>query len=429
MAATWDRSLAYLRGVAMGEEFRDKGVDGALAPVAGPLGRSPAGGRNWEGFSPDPYLTGQLFAESVKGIQSTGQMAVGKHYIGNEQEHFRQVPESIGFGLGNITYPGSSNIDDQTLHELYLWPFADAVRAGMVSVMCSYNRVNNSDACQNSYLINHILKGELGFQGYVLSDWQAQHSGVSSTLAGLDVSMPGDIVFDSSTSYNGANLTIAVLNRTVPQWRLDDMVVRILSSWYYVGGDETRKEINFNSWTPDTFGSVYAFAGPDYGYGQVNEHVDVRGEHSRVIRQIGAASTILLKNVNGTLPLTAKEKLTAVFGEDAGPNPWGPNGCADRGCYQGTNAMGMYGFVGRLSCMANLLNRLGLWNCQLPISRDTRYRHSRRGLGAVERLREHHPQWRSGPDPSSSQKSFTGRWCLPRIRRCRLWRRLPDARL
>ena len=269
-------------------------------------------------------------------------MAVGKHYIGNEQEHFRQVPESIGFGLGNITYPGSSNIDDQTLHELYLWPFADAVRAGMVAVMCSYNRINNSDGCQNSHLINHVLKGELGFQGYVLSDWQAQHSGVSSTLAGLDVSMPGDVVFDSGTSYNGPNLTIAVLNGTVPQWRLDDMVVRILSSWYYVGGDQTRKEINFNSWTLDTFGSVHAYAGPEYGYGQVNEHVDVRGEHSRVIRQIGAASTILLKNVNGTLPLTAKEKLTAVFGEDAGPNPWGPNGCADRGCYQGTNAMGMF---------------------------------------------------------------------------------------
>lgn len=122
----------------MGEEFRDKGVNGILGPVAGPLGRSPTGGRNWEGFSPDPYLTGVLFAESIKGMQNVGQMAVAKHYLLNEQEHFRQVPETNDeFELGNITYPGSSNIDDATLHELYLWPFAEAVRAGVVGIMCS----------------------------------------------------------------------------------------------------------------------------------------------------------------------------------------------------------------------------------------------------------------------------------------------------
>lgn len=155
VGATWSKALAHARGVAMAEEFRDKGVNGFLGPVAGPIGRSPAGGRNWvcrwlclyicnvtdcvqqEGFSPDPYLTGALFAESIKGVQSTGQIAVGKHYIGNEQEHFRQTPETSGFGLANITYPGSSNIDDVTLHELYAWPFADGVRAGLASIMCS----------------------------------------------------------------------------------------------------------------------------------------------------------------------------------------------------------------------------------------------------------------------------------------------------
>lgn len=80
-------------------------------------------------------------------------------------------------------------------------PFADAVRAGTASIMCSYNQINNSYGCQNSYTLNHLLKGELGFQGFVMSDWQAQHSGVGSALAGMDMSMPGDVLFDTDTTF------------------------------------------------------------------------------------------------------------------------------------------------------------------------------------------------------------------------------------
>ena len=144
----------------MGEEHRGKGVDAQLGPVCGPLGRSPEGGRNWEGFSPDPYLTGQLIAPTVQGIQSAGVIATTKHFIANEQEHFRQVGESTPRGY-NITESLSSNIDDKTMHELYLWPFADAVRAGTGSVMCSYQQINNSYACANSYTQNYLLKNEL----------------------------------------------------------------------------------------------------------------------------------------------------------------------------------------------------------------------------------------------------------------------------
>jgi hypothetical protein len=124
----------------MGQEHNDKGVDVVLGPVVGPLGRSPEGGRNWEGFSPDPYLSGQAIYHTVQGVQAAGVVACTKHFIGNEQEHYRM----------NV----SSNIDDVTLHELYLWPFADAVRAGTGAIMCSYNQVNNSFACQNS--VRHI---------------------------------------------------------------------------------------------------------------------------------------------------------------------------------------------------------------------------------------------------------------------------------
>ncbi|EMD01113.1 glycoside hydrolase family 3 protein [Baudoinia panamericana UAMH 10762] len=335
IAATWDRALFYQRGFGMGSEHRDKGVDVQLGPVVGPIGRSPEGGRNWEGFSPDPVLSGIGVFETVQGIQAAGVMACTKHYIGNEQEHFRQgsPPASLG---GNAI---SSNIDDITMHELYLWPFADAIRAGTASIMCSYNMINNSFACQNSYIQNYLLKDELGFQGFIMSDWSAQHSGVSSALAGLDQTMPGDEGFDSGNSYWGANLTIAVLNGTVPQWRLDDMCVRIMAAWYYV--DRENNQVpdapNFSAWTTDTFGYQHFYARE--AYTQINWHVDVRDNHAQEIRAQAAAGTVVLMN-KGSLPLTGKEKLTAVFGSDASENQYGPNGCPDRGCDMGTLAMG-----------------------------------------------------------------------------------------
>ena len=281
-------------------------------------------------------LTGILIAETIQGIQNSGVIACAKHFIGNEQEHFRQQSEAVTYGY-NVGEALSSNIDDATMHELYLWPFADAVRAGVGSIMCSYNQLNNSYSCQNSHVLNYLLKGELDFQGFVMSDWPAQHAGASSALAGLDMTMPGDTTFFSGQSYWGSNLTIAILNGTVPMWRLNDMATRIIAAWYFVGRDDSSVPINFDSWTTDTFGDQHFFA--KSGYGLINEHIDVRNEHANLIRQIGSASTVLLKNTNKTLPLTGKEKFTAVFGSDAGENPYGPNGCPDRGCDNGTLAM------------------------------------------------------------------------------------------
>jgi beta-glucosidase len=336
VAATFSRGLAVARGAAMGAEHRDKGVDVQLGPVAGPLGRAPAGGRNWEGFSPDPYLTGIMIAQSVIGIQSSGVIACAKHFIGNEQEHFRQVPEAAGYGY-DIEEALSSNIDDRTMHELYLWPFADAVQAGVGSIMCAYTQINNSYSCQNSYILNYLLKSELDFQGFVMSDWSAQHAGVATALAGMDMSMPGDTTFNSGLSFWGTNLTLAVANGTVPEWRIDDMATRIMAAYYKVGRDTSAVPINFDSFSTNTFDYQHIFA--QKGYGVVNEHVDVRDDHAAVIRQLGSASTVLLKNTNKALPLNGKEKSTTVFGEDAGSNPLGPNGCSDRGCDMGTLGM------------------------------------------------------------------------------------------
>ena len=333
-AATWDRALINKRGYGIGAEAKGKGVTVLLGPVAGPIGRAPAGGRNWEGFSPDPVLTGVGMSESIKGIQDAGTIACAKHFIGNEQEHFRQVGEARGYGF-NISETLSSNIDDKALHELYMWPFADAVRAGVGSVMCVYTQVNNSYGCQNSKLLNGLLKDELGFQGFVMSDWQAQHTGVASAVAGLDMSMPGDTEFNTGLSFWGTNLTLAVLNGTVPEYRIDDMALRIMAAYFKVGKNLDETDVNFSFWTLDTYGPLHWAANKNFQ--QINGHVDVREDHGNLIREIAAKGTVLLKN-NGALPLK-KPRFVAVIGEDAGPNINGPNSCGDRGCDNGTLGM------------------------------------------------------------------------------------------
>lgn len=124
-----------------------------------------------------------------------------------------------------VTKGYSSNIDDRTLHELYLWPFAEGVRAGVGALMAAYNDVNGSACSQNSDLINGILKDELGFQGFLMSDWLGQYTGVASTLAGLDMSMPGDGAIPlTGKSYWAYEMSRSVLNGSVPLDRLNDMV-------------------------------------------------------------------------------------------------------------------------------------------------------------------------------------------------------------
>ena len=337
VGATWDRGLAVARGIAMGSEMNAKGVDAQLGPVCGPLGRSPDGGRNWEGFSNDPYLCGAAMASTIQGMQSTGIMATAKHFILNEQEHFRQTGESQEYGY-NITGTASSNVDDKTMHETYLWPFADAVRAGVASIMCSYQQINNSQACANSHNLNYLLKNELDFQGFVMSDWQATHGGVDEILAGTDMTMPGDTLFDTGVSYYGPNTTIAILNGTLPQWRLDDAVTRIMAAYYYVGRDTKRVPINFSSWTKLTYGNQHPIV--ESATVQINQHIDVRSDHSAIVREVGRASVVLLKNVNGALPLKGTERQVGLFGNDAGSNPNGASGCDDRRCFNGTLAEG-----------------------------------------------------------------------------------------
>ncbi|KAF2083308.1 glycoside hydrolase family 3 protein [Saccharata proteae CBS 121410] len=361
VGATWNKQLMYERGRALGMEARLKGVNVLLGPSMGPFGRMPAGGRNWEGFGADPVLQGLAAAWTIAGIQSEGVMATAKHFVGNEQEHFRQ---SFEWGTPNAI---SSNIDDRTLHELYAWPFADSIRAGVASVMCAYNQVNNSYSCQNSKLMNGILKDELGFQGYIQSDWLAQRSGVASALAGLDMSMPGDgLRWQDGKSLWGAELTKAVLNTSVPMQRINDMATRIVAAWYQLGQDDNARwplpkdggGPNFSSWTNDSIGLLHP-GSDDRTTGVVNKFKDVQGRgddsHGTLARRIAAEGTVLVKNDNDTLPISRDGASVAssfrhdaadykfrigIYGEDSRGNPKGPNGCADRGCNEGTLASG-----------------------------------------------------------------------------------------
>ncbi|KAH7089727.1 glycosyl hydrolase family 3 N terminal domain-containing protein [Paraphoma chrysanthemicola] len=310
VAASWDRALSHQRGLYMAREFRGKGAHVALGPVVGPLGRSPFGGRNWEGFSPDAYLSGELVAQTVEGIQAAGVQATTKHYILNEQETQRNPSVNAN---GTTIEAISSNVDDKTMHETYLWPFANAVHAGTASIMCSYNRLNGSYGCQNSKTLNGLLKDELGFQGYVMSDWLGTHAGVASIEAGLDLDMPGGIFFFAgSPSYFGGNVTLAVNNGSLSSGRIDDMVLRIMTPYYFLNQDKDYPPI-------DGYTSKIGFF-PAANYVDnftLGPIVDVRQQaHTKLIRDLGAAGTVLLKNFNSSLPLR-KPKNIGVFGNDA----------------------------------------------------------------------------------------------------------------
>lgn len=183
----------YERGLAMGHESKGKGSHILLGPVAGPLGRAAYAGRNWEGFSSDPYLSGIAMENTIQGHQDAGVQACAKHWVGNEQEIQRNPIYDQNVTTVKLSGAISSSLDDPTMHELYMWPFANAVRARVASVMCAYQRVNGSHACQNSATQNGLLKTELGFQGYIMSDWGATHPGVASIEAGLDMNMPSGL--------------------------------------------------------------------------------------------------------------------------------------------------------------------------------------------------------------------------------------------
>ncbi len=283
LAATWDLNAAALLGKTLGREARARGVHILLAPGVN-IYRGPLCGRDFEYFGEDPYLAARMVVPLVKGIQSQGVMATVKHYACNNQEYDR--------------YRVSSEVDEETMREIYLPAFRAAVTEGKVAcVMNAYNLVNGVYCTQDPFLNNTILKGEWGFDGILMSDWGATHDGIAAALGGLDLEMP------SGKHMNRKTLIPAVRSGKVPESLIDDKVRRIL-----------RKIIQFGFLDrPQEIPSI-----PKYDPESVETALSIARE-----------GIVLLKNKAGALPLErGKVRSIALLGPMAHPAVWGGGGSA-----------------------------------------------------------------------------------------------------
>jgi beta-glucosidase len=269
MAASWDPKAAFLYGSVIGRELRDQGYNMSIGGGVD-LIREPRNGRNFEYASEDPVLAGTMVGELASGVQSNHVMGDIKHYALNDQETGRNTLNAV--------------LDRRSLRETDLLAFQIAIGLSHpAGVMCSYNRVNGDYACENDYILNQALKKDLGFKGWVLSDWEGTHSTVKAALAGLDMEQPGD-------TYFGDALKRAVLSGQVPAARLDDMVHRIVRSMFANGVVDH----------PPIRSVVDPFRGRDDA------------------QRIEEESIVLLQNKGSILPLAAgKVRSIAVIGAHA----------------------------------------------------------------------------------------------------------------
>ncbi len=273
LASTWNPALLEKMGAAMAEEAIEYGVGILLGPGAN-IKRSPLGGRNFEYFSEDPYLSGEMAAALITGLQKTGVGASLKHYSVNNQEHER-------FSI-------SAEVDQRTLREIYLAGFEIAVKKAQPwSVMCAYNKVNGTLCSEHHQLLTEILKEEWGFEGLVVSDWGAVWDRTKSLLGGLDLEMPGPQDKHVQAVVND------IKNGFVDEAILDKTVLRLLRIIYKAA--ETPKGKKFD-----------------------------RSAHHQLARKIAGEGMILLKNT-GVLPLKETTKL-AVIGFSAKTPSYQGNG-------------------------------------------------------------------------------------------------------
>jgi len=264
LASTWDVDLVHEMGQALGEECIALHVDVLLGPGAN-MKRTPLCGRNFEYFSEDPYLAGELAASLIQGVQSKGVGTSLKHFALNNQEHRR-------FSISAV-------VDERTLREIYLPAFETAVKKGKPwTVMCAYNKANGIHCSQNHRLLEEILKQEWGFDGLVVSDWGAVRDRVAALRAGLDLEMPGP------KDRRVREVIEAVQTGKLDEAVLDEAVHRILNVVFKAA--ETPKGGRF----------------------------DIEGHHA-LARRTAAEGMVLLKN-NGVLPLQNLQRI-AVIGRAA----------------------------------------------------------------------------------------------------------------
>ncbi|MGG4553362.1 glycoside hydrolase family 3 C-terminal domain-containing protein [Paenibacillus humicus] len=262
LASTWNRELIRQVGEALGQECQAENVAVLLGPGAN-IKRSPLCGRNFEYFSEDPYLSSQMAASHIRGVQSQGVGTSLKHFAANNQEHRRMSTDAV--------------VDERTLREIYLASFEHAVRdAQPWTVMCAYNRVNGEYASEHEELLTGVLRDEWGFEGFVVSDWGAVNERVKALEAGLELEMP------SSSGLGEQKIIDAVQNGTLAEAKLDQAVERLLNI-IFKAVDEQREN------------AVYD-----------------QEAHHQLAKEVAMESMVLLKNEDRLLPLTKQGKIAVI---------------------------------------------------------------------------------------------------------------------
>ncbi|MGA9245113.1 MAG: glycoside hydrolase family 3 C-terminal domain-containing protein [Silvibacterium sp.] len=302
LAATWDPDLAQRMGASIAQDARARGVHFILGPGVN-IYRAPQNGRNFEYFGEDPFLAAHTAVPYIEGVQSQGVIATVKHYAANNQE----------FDRHNV----SSDVDERALREIYAPAFEAAVKVANVgSVMNSYNLLNGIHATQNCHLNNDILKKEWGFDGILMSDWDATYDAVGAANCGLDLEMPSGKVM------NPANLLPAIKSGKVTEATIDDKVRRIF-----------RTAIRFGFLDRD----------------QTDPSIPEDSQTGRLVALDEAREAIvLLKNDGNLLPLsTEKIHTIAVFGTDAWPAVPGGGGSSTVTAFAPVSIMtGMSNYLG-----------------------------------------------------------------------------------
>mmetsp|Transcript_81310 Transcript_81310/g.164681 ORF Transcript_81310/g.164681 Transcript_81310/m.164681 type:complete len:880 (+) Transcript_81310:58-2697(+) len=272
VAASFDPETSRRYATAVADEFVTKGSNVLLGPDV-EVSRAPLSGRSYETITgEDPFLGSQLVQPYIQAIQERGIIATVKHWLDNNQEIYRQTMDV--------------EVSDRAQHEIYMPVFKAAIEAGAASVMCSYNKVYGEHACQNHKLLRTLLRKELGFRGFVVSDWGATHDAAASALGGLDVEMPNDKHFkDIPKLIQAGDLSQAVL---------DEKASHVLAAMHFVGQFDGK----FPAEKAGAWGHLPA-SGP---------------AHRAVALRTILDSAVLLKNEASTLPLVTKGKKIALIG-------------------------------------------------------------------------------------------------------------------
>ncbi|MFO7446300.1 MAG: glycoside hydrolase family 3 C-terminal domain-containing protein [Ignavibacteriaceae bacterium] len=265
LASTWNRELVFKYAEAVGEECKAGGIGILLGPGMN-IYRHSQCGRNFEYFGEDPFLAARMVENYVKGVQSTGTAATLKHFAANNTDYFRRKSNSI--------------IDERTLHEIYLPAFKAGIDAGAAAVMTSYNLVNGEWAGQSKYVINNLLRNQLGFKWLVMTDWWSVYDGEELAKSGQDLEMPYTIALKNANQLiEQGKIKVEDINR---------MAKSILRTYFYMRFDEDKKE-------------------PAY--------YDKYPGHEQIALQTAREGIVLIKNDNNILPVNSSVKNILLTGD------------------------------------------------------------------------------------------------------------------